>query len=306
MKTTTLALAIAGALLASPAFAQSSISMTSDATTSTNTATTPNNSGFSLGAGIDYSSGDYGTNSTTEIISVPVTAKYTTGSWTFKASVPWMRVNGSPYVVPGVGAGASVTGRGRGNGISVGAGTGTATPGTTASSSASGMGDLRMSATYSFNTGSPLGVDLTGNVKFGTADETKGLGTGANDYGVAVDLYRDFSGTTLFGGVGYTRLGKSAYVTRQNVGGANIGFSHKLGFGSIGASYEYRQSAVSKSSTITTGGVYGSGYGDPRSEITGFYSFPAGTAGKFQLYALAGLAKGSPDWGGGLTYTQSF
>lgn len=296
MKITTLALAVTAALLASPAFAQSSVNMT----TTASTAAPAKDSGFSLSAGVDYTSGDYGTNTTTEILSVPFTAKYNTGNWTFKASVPWMRVSGDPSVVPGVGAGASLTGRGKHIGVTVTNPNGTGTT----SSSASGIGDVRVAATYSFNTGTPLGVDLTGNVKFGTADDTKGLGTGATDYGVAVDLYRDFSGTTLFGGVGYTRLGKSVYVTRQNVGGANVGFSHKLGFGSIGASYEYRQSAVSKSGTTT--GVYGSGYGDPRSEITGFYNFPAGDKGKFQLYALAGLAKGSPDWGGGLSYTQSF
>lgn len=305
MKTTTLALAVTAALLASPAFAQSSIDMTLATATqaAASTAAPANNSSFSLSAGVDYTSGDYGTNTTTEILSVPVTAKYATGNWTFKASVPWMRVTGNPYVVPGVGAGASLTGRGKHIGVTATNPNGTGTT----STSASGIGDVRVAATYSFNTGSPLGVDLTGNVKFGTADDTKGLGTGATDYGVAVDLYRDFSGTTVFGGVNYTRLGKSVYVTRQNVGGANIGFSHKLGFGSIGASYDYRQSAVSKSSAPgATSGVFGNSYGDPRSEVTGFYNFPAGDKGKFQLYVLAGLAKGSPDFGGGLAYTQSF
>ena len=33
----------------------------------------------------------------------------------------------------------------------------------------------------------PLLIDLTGKVKFGTADENKGLGTGENDYAVQAD-----------------------------------------------------------------------------------------------------------------------
>ena len=44
--------------------------------------------GLSLGVGADYSSGDYGSEVTTDIFSVPVTAKYATGNWTWKASLP--------------------------------------------------------------------------------------------------------------------------------------------------------------------------------------------------------------------------
>jgi hypothetical protein len=47
--------------------------------------------GLSLGVGVDYSSGDYGSETTTKILSVPLSAKYNTGDWSFKASLPWMR-----------------------------------------------------------------------------------------------------------------------------------------------------------------------------------------------------------------------
>ena len=56
--------------------------------------------GLSLGVGVDYSSGDYGSDVTTKILSVPFSAKYETGDWTFKASLPWMRVDGDANVVP--------------------------------------------------------------------------------------------------------------------------------------------------------------------------------------------------------------
>lgn len=242
--------------------------------------------GPSLGIGIDYSSGKYGTNTTTDILSVPVTARYGLGSWTFKASLPWLRVSGDPNVLPGVGTVVNTNPLGRGR---IG---GTVTGPQAQSTTASGIGDLRLAATYSVNTGSALGVDLTANAKVATADEDKGLGTGASDFGVALDLYRDFAGTTAFGGLSYTMLGESDFIDVDGVAGANLGVSRKVGAGSLGASYEWRQAAAS-------------GFED-RSEVTAFYSVPAGAAGKLQVYALAGLSDGSPDFGAGVGYTVAF
>lgn len=243
--------------------------------------------GFNLGIGADYTRGDYGTDTTTSIFQVPVTAKYTTGDWSFKASLPWMRVTGDANVVPGLGQVINLNpvGRGRGNGGT----TGTApTSGTT-----SGLGDLRLAATYTVPTGNALGLDLTANAKIATADEDKGLGTGANDYGVAVDLYRDFSGTTLFGGVGYTWLGESDYIDVDSVANANVGVSRKIrDAASVGVVYDWREAA-----TVATG---------ERSELTGFYAFPAGGKNRMQVYATKGFSDGSPDWGAGVSFTAGF
>ena len=242
--------------------------------------------GFSLGVGVDYSTGEYGGTTTTEILSVPVTAKLASGNWTYKASLPWMRVSGDPNVVPGLGNLVNLNPRGRGRGGLVPA------PGTVEEGTASGIGDLRLSATYAFPTDGPFGIDLTGNAKIATADEDKGLGTGANDYGVALDAYRDFDGTLLFGGVGYTTLGDSAFIDVDSVMNANIGASWNVGGGSLGAMYDWREAATVEA--------------DDRSELTGFYSFATGAAGKLQLYATAGLSDGSADWGGGVSYMQGF
>lgn len=244
--------------------------------------------GFSLGIGADYSSGNYGTDTTTEIFSVPVTARFNAGNWTYKASVPWMRVDGDPNVVPGLGSVVNLNpqGRGRGRGDIVDPVV------DDTSGTASGIGDLRLAATYSFDTGGPLGIDVTGNAKIATADEDKGLGTGANDYGVAVDLYRDFDGTVLFGGAGYTALGDSTYIDVDSVLNANVGVSRRAGNGSIGAMYDWREAASVSA--------------DDRSEITGFYSFPAGARSKMQVYATGGLSDGSPDWGAGVSLTTRF
>lgn len=245
--------------------------------------------GFNLGVGVDYSSGDYGTATKTEILSVPVTAKYTTGDWSFKASVPWMRVEGDPNVVPGLGSidNLNPIGRGRGRGGNTG-GTPTAPEG----GSASGLGDLRLAATYALPMAGAVGVDLTANLKLATADEDKGLGTGENDYGVAVDVYRDFDGTLLFGGAGYTWLGESEFIDVDAVANANVGVSRTVGTGNAGVMYDWRAAAAASA--------------DDRSELTGFYSFATGGTSKMQLYAVKGLSEGSPDWGVGVSFSAGF
>ncbi len=243
--------------------------------------------GLSLSVGADYSTGEYGSETTTEIFSVPFSAKWASDRWTWKASLPWLRVDGDPSVLPGLGGVINTNPRGRGRG-------GTPVPDPTApvaSGTASGIGDLRLSATYALSTG-PLGVDLTGLVKVPTADEDKGLGTGETDYGIAVDLYRDFDGTLLFGGAGYTLLGDNEYLPLRNVANANIGASRSMGTGTLGLVYDWRQAATEGR--------------DDRSELTGFYSTRAGERGKVQVYASAGLSDGSPDWGAGVNFTTGF
>lgn len=242
--------------------------------------------GFSLGLGLDYSTGDYGTGIDTRILSVPVTATYGTGNWTFKASLPWMRVEGDPTVLPGLGTVTNPTGRGRvidtGGGNTV-----------TESGTASGVGDLRLAATYSIPTGASAGIDLTGNVKIATADEDKGLGTGGNDYGVAVDLYSTVGTTTVFGGAGYTWLGDSIYIDVDSAAHANAGLAFDTRGGSrVGMVYEWREAVTSLT--------------ESRREATGFITMPAGEKNRLQLYATKGFSEGSPDWGAGVAYTAAF
>ncbi|MBW3551139.1 MAG: transporter [Proteobacteria bacterium] len=240
---------------------------------------------FSVGVGADYSTGDYGSDTTTEIFSVPLTAKYSSGNWTYKASIPWIRVQGDANVVPGLGSVDNLNPRGRGRGRVIDE------PDAADTGSTSGIGDLRLAATYSFDTGGPLGIDLTGNAKIATADEDKGLGTGAEDYGIALDLYRDFAGTLVFGGAGYTVLGDSSFIEVDSVINTNAGASWAAGNGRVGLMYDWREAVTAEA--------------DDRSEITGFYSFPVGGS-RLQVYGVGGLSDGSPEWGAGVSFSTAF
>jgi len=59
---------------------------------------------FNLGVGFNYSNGEYGTSTTTEIVSIPIIARYERGPWIFKLTVPYLSISGGTSVVPGVGA----------------------------------------------------------------------------------------------------------------------------------------------------------------------------------------------------------
>src|SRR5215469_11177590 len=133
---------------------------------------------LSLAAGVDYSSGKYGTNTTTDIWSVPLTATYNMDRWTFKLVLPYVDISGAGNVIPGVGRVNNANPKGRGHGRGAGA----AAAATTSTGSASGIGDIVASVGYEVfqNSDHTFGVDVTGKVKFGTADANEGLGTGKN------------------------------------------------------------------------------------------------------------------------------
>jgi hypothetical protein len=246
----------------------------------------------SLGIGVDYSSGDYGTDVTTEILSVPLTLRHASGNWSFRASVPWVRVSGDPNVLPTVGLVPNLNPIGRGRlgpigGAPIGDARQPPQRGT-----ASGLGDLTLGLAYSVATDRGLGIDLGVNAKIATADEDKGLGTGANDYGVGIDLYRDFDGTMLFGGVGQVWLGSSKFIDVDSIQTGNAGISQQAGRGRIGVMYEHR--------TATARGL------DARRDVIAFYSVPTTGIGRFQLYASRGLSDASPDWGAGIAVSAGF
>jgi Putative MetA-pathway of phenol degradation len=229
---------------------------------------------LTLGAGVHYSSGDYGSATDTRIMSFAATARYETGLWVYKATLPYLSVKGDTNVIPGVGqvGGAAVR-----------------------SDSASGLGDIVLSATYAayYDKATTLGMDLTAKLKLATADESKGLGTGKHDVVLLLDLYRTFDRITGFGGIGYHILGDSPAFPLENAWSANLGASYKLDErDSAGAMLEGRQRVVAG--------------GARQRELVGFFTRKLDHLWKAQVYALLGFADGSPDWGAGLSFARPF
>jgi hypothetical protein len=81
------------------------------------------------------------------------------------------------------------------------------------------------SCVITFESDSSPWLSTTAKVKFGTADETQGLGTGENDYSLQLD-----AGKGVFSGyAGYRMLGDTATLDYNDVGFVGAALSLPLG-----------------------------------------------------------------------------
>ncbi len=193
---------------------------------------------FKIESGVAYSRGDYGLSSDTTVWVVPVSAVYNFDQWSFRATVPWVRLKGPATVFGDIGTG------------------GIGGPPRPSSATASGVGDSLLSATFKANPGvKTLNVDLTGRLKLPTGDDARGLGTGKTDYYAQVDLYRTFGVITPFGTVGYRWLGSGRYRLQD---GAYVsgGLLYTLMPGtSVGTAVEWRDRLAAGLDTATEASV---------------------------------------------------
>jgi hypothetical protein len=233
--------------------------------------------GITVGSGIDYSSGKYGGTSSTDILYVPVYAKYEGDTLGLKVTVPYLRIT-SPGTVIIVGD----------RPVAVSS---PSAPRTTES----GLGDVVLAGTWSAYNNREAGVllDVVGKLKLPTADESKGLGTGKTDYALQLDAVKQWGSLSALATVGYRWMGNPPGIELKDVWYASSGFAYKLRpETSVGLLYDYRQ----RTSTN----------GSPQSEITAYVSQRVSSHTKLQLYAIGGFADGSPDWGAGLMIAQTF
>jgi len=136
--------------------------------------------------GVEYSTGKYGGTDDIEELYVPFTFRVGLERVGFRLTAPYLRVTApddtviaDPGTEPLPGSGATVTESGLGDVIGV----------------------ITLYDLYVSNDANVV-VDLTGKIKFATADETKGLGTGENDYTLQFDAFRFFDRLSLQGTAG--------------------------------------------------------------------------------------------------------
>lgn len=227
-----------------------------------------------LSSGIEYSSGRYGGSDDIEELYVPFTLRAGFERIGLRLTVPWLSVTApddtvitDPGTEPLPGGGSTVTESGFGD--VVGALT---------------FYDLYVSDKADFV------VDATGKIKFGTADETKGLGTGENDYTLRFDAYRFFDRLSLQGAAGYRLRGDPPGIDLNDVFLASIGGAYLASANAIvGMYFDYRESAIDGTEDIQ--------------EVSGFASFRLGRAWRMELYAFTGLSDSSADFGGGILFS---
>ena len=227
----------------------------------------------SVNLGLDYSSGNYGGQTRTETWSLPLSLKYRTDAWTIRLSTAWLHVRGAGNVTPD------------GDPLN--------SPGSV--STTEGMGDVSASLTYNLvdERSNWAGLDIGGKIKFGTADETKSLGTGENDYTLHAELFKPLDNWMPFLRLGYKWKGDPASIEYRNVWLGSVGTNYRMTpTVSIGGSYDWQQ-AVSQT-------------GNPVSEALLYLNFRLSAASKLNVYAVGGFSDASPDWGSGFIFTHNY
>lgn len=224
---------------------------------------------LTLSAGVDYSSGDYGADTDTDVWYFPLTAKYEIGRSIFKLTVPYLQVEGP--------AGCIII-----DGRPICAPTGTI-------SAEEGLGDVIFAYSYSLTPQPVSGffVDLVGKVKFATADEDKGLGTGESDYALQADAFYLAGKATPFATLGYRLMGDPEGYDFNDVWYGTLGVDYKLSSeNNVGGLWDLRQKVLDD--------------GEGASELMLYWTHKLGGSYKLQTYAVTGFTDASPDYGLGV------
>lgn len=241
---------------------------------------------YSVGIGADYSNGDYGTGSTATLWSIPVSLTYQASTWGWGITMPYLILRSSGNVVVGssgvIGTGAGVIGGG-------GPGGGGST--TSATTTESGLGDITLRGTTELAEEGDVmpWLGLTLKAKLATADETRFLGTGKNDYAAQLEMAKGI----VDGYVGYKYLGDPDYVDFNNVAYGALALSHKSSDETRYAIEGYMEQAA----------IDGN---DPKREVSLILDHWLNDQKRISGYVLKGFSDASPDWGAGLALKYSF
>jgi len=232
---------------------------------------------FDLVAGVEYTTGDYGGEASVDETYVPVTAVLGIERVVLRVTVPFLSVTAPALTYIDGPDGQPIVGEG---------------PETTES----GLGDVLVSMTVIdvlASSGGALAMDVTGKVKFGTADRDQGLGTGENDYALQADVFRFFDRFTIAGTVGYWLRGDPPDYDLNDTFFVSAGGSYAVTDDlRTGLFYDFRESSIAGSDSLQ--------------EISGWMSLGVGDHLRTQIYVLAGFGDASPDWGAGVSIGGSF
>ena len=249
---------------------------------------------YSLGIGIEFATGDYGTDTTTDSLRIPLTVNY----------YPSDRIDLSleiPYIYQSSGATVSLGGMrfpgdsDMGSGMDGGGGSGMmgdfggSDGAEDRTESRSGLGDITLTAGYIVvkeSAAIPL-VRPIAYVKFPTADEDEGLGTGEFDFGGGLSLAKWFGRWSTYVEGMYIAPGSSSDFEPDNY------WTYQ---GSLG--YRFTDHL---SSGLALSGATAAFDGAPdaleaKARINYWTSERASLGG----YVGKGLREGSPDYGAGI------
>ena len=230
---------------------------------------TPRYRRIKLSLGYHFSSGHYGESESTDILYVPLVVTGEIDRWSAQLTVPYLSIIGPAAFIEGGPVGPLET-----------------------DGDADGLGDILARASYllpwrdTWPDWVPY-IGLVGLVKFPTASQSDGLGTGKFDFGIESELTWAIQPLTPFATIGGRFLGDLPDTELRNVVLASAGAVYRIvDTLSAGLLVDYRQPSSAES-------------GD-RVEIVPFGAWKFVPPWSLDVYASAGLASGSPEVGVGL------
>ena len=234
---------------------------------------------FTANSGVGYSNGSYGTTRNTNVFIGLTGLGLEMGDFEFHFSVPYMRISGRGLVVFDASGNPIVINRR------------TSLP----PDVRTGFGDINLSATYTIPATvlDDFEVKLTGSTKLPTASQRRRLSTGQADFGMRVDVSRQFGMWGPFLTVGYLIPGAPATFKLYKTTSVSIGTSLELSDDLVAvASYDY-----DAASTPLV---------DASHELFGSLSWIVNDSVTLTGYGTIGLSTGSPGFGSGLLVSYGF
>lgn len=232
---------------------------------------------FTASAGVETTRGDYGLDEKTDITSFSLAAKYETGRWVYRASLPYLHISGPSSVVGSGEGGVTLPGQGGPR------------------RSASGFGDLVLASSYLalHDRAAPFFLDLGAKLKLGTGDEAKGLGTGEEDFSLQAEAFKPYGALTPFATLGYRWYGDPEGIDLNNAVYGSLGAAYRVSTAtSAGAAYDFRGRIVDGGARV--------------SELVAFVSRALSADMKLQIYLVKGFADASPDHGVGAVLSHTY
>ena len=248
---------------------------------------------WQFGSSPSFSSGSYGTDSRTEVLHSPITARrlFDNGDVTLVFPFTCISGNGGITVVDG----SPVRNERLGNaGSSARTGGGAASPAAAPRATDCGLGDIVVRGRYYLldERGWLPTIAVRAHVKTPTASAERGLGTGRPDEGVGLEVSRMLAGGVLaMVDGGYTVIGQPANVLYDNNWWYDVGIGRDLANGVVNLSVFFEEDRA-----IVPGL-------DNASDILAAVTLKAAAGWRFQVSGQFGLSEGAPDHG--LTFGAS-
>mgnify|MGYP001222887180 CR=1 FL=1 len=257
----------------------------------------------SVGLGFEFTSGDYGTATTTNSVYAPLMIDVSTaGGWGVSLDIPYVYqsntnvIAGQFHQMQGSQSGMQRTIAAMGSGgSSRGGGSLRSASNTDPSKPQSGLGDIALRVGYVLIQETDLvpQVKPVVSVKFPTADRDRGLGTGEFDEGASVEISKWFGDWYTYLEPGYMFQGESADLPLKDYVSCSGGVGYQV-------TENLQSLAILKGSSALAEGS--SSLLEARLKLKYQTTLHTGIEG----YLAKGIASSSPDFGAGVAVFYNF